>query len=160
MRISILFIAILLCSKGFCQSAPTAQPYAMIKIDKISNFIDSIKNKLLKDTIKFNRQDLVKTNNGIVNTKSYAPLFFVNILLKYKLDIVPGNEVLNFSNEILNANKIESIYFIEATQSIKTFGTNGLNGVIMIDMKKDAPINYLVAGLKMNNKKGNNFEAQ
>jgi len=76
------------------------------------------------------------------------------------LDIVTGIQVLDFSNKILNANKIESIYFIEANQAIKTFDINGLNGVIIIDMKKEEQVNYLVAGLKINNKKGNNFEAE
>jgi hypothetical protein len=37
---------------------------------------------------------------------------------------------------------------------------NGLNGVIIIDIKKEEQVNYLVAGLKINNKKGNNFEAE
>ena len=54
MRISIVFVTLLLCSKAYSQSAPKALPYSIIKINKITDFIDSIKNKLLTDTIKFN----------------------------------------------------------------------------------------------------------
>jgi hypothetical protein len=126
---------------------------------KIAWFIDSLKAKIVSDTIKFSRKDLIHSNLGTRNTKPYSALFIVNMKYEYLLDIVNGREAKEFMNEFLDVNKIETIHVFNASGSDITFGTKGRLGVIMIGIKKGIKSRYEVAGLKIKNKKEqqNNF---
>jgi hypothetical protein len=144
--------------KSFGQNAPVEDTSVKFySVKSISKFIDSIRAKTISDTSKFNKNDIVLTPKGFINKHSYSPLFFINILFKYKLDIVDGSNVVSFLNEMLVDDKIESITLLEEPKSLKIFGEHGKNGVIMIQMKDISKINLNVAGFKRIRTKGDNF---
>ncbi|MFZ1799588.1 MAG: hypothetical protein WAU24_06945 [Chitinophagaceae bacterium] len=130
-----------------------------LKGDAISSFIDSLKVTILQDTSKFNRPDLLHTNMGTRNTKSYSPAYFVDMKYSYKLDIINGTLVKEFEENILDASKIASIDIVDTTYSRALFGVNGMNGAILINTKRKAKMNFKVAGLKLakDKKHGDNF---
>lgn len=130
-----------------------------LKGELLPKFIDSLKLKILQDTIKFKRSDLIHSPMGTRNTKSYLPYFYVDMRYSYKLDIINGTLVKEFVDNILDYTKIYSIDIVDTAASQALFGMNGLNGAILITTKKKMKVNYQVAGLLMTNKKkyGNNF---
>jgi hypothetical protein len=111
----------------------------------------------MSDTSKFDKNDIVVTAKGKVNKRSYSPLFFINILYKYKLDIVNSNDVKAFLDELLFADKIESIALLDESNSLKIFGAHGKNGTIIIQMKDISKINLSVAGFKSIRTTADNF---
>jgi hypothetical protein len=126
---------------------------------KIAEFIDSLKTKILSDTLKFRRKDLIHSNLGTRNTKPYSPLFIVDTKYEYLLDIVSGQKAEEFVNEFLDYNKIETIHVFNVSGSDVTFGTKGRLGIIMLGLKKGIESRYEVAGLKIKARKEqqNNF---
>ena len=102
-------------------------------------------------------KDIVNTSSGAINSNSYSSLFFINMRYQYKLDIITGTDVLAFCNEILIANKIESINIMNEKKSKDVFGINGKNGTIVIQIKESAVTDFNVAGLKKEKYRGNNF---
>lgn len=158
MHIRILLFLSFLATNVFCQNAPAEdESIKIIRIKSIPEFIDSIKEKVLYDTAKFNEKDIIITEKGRRNIKSYSPLFFINIMFQYKLDIVPSKDVIAFANEILVADKIKSIDFLDEATGIRKIGANGKNGVIIIQLKDNVKVDLNVAGFKMNKSTGNNF---
>jgi hypothetical protein len=155
------FIIIFICffyNISFCQSEKKSVPTRDIKGKEIEFYLDSLKSKILMDTIKFNRKDLIHSNMGTRNTKTYSPLFIID-KCQYKLDIINGKLVKEFADEILDYLKIESIAIISPENSRNLFGRKGENGAIWMSSKKGTKINFNVAGLKTKKRKKlrNNF---
>jgi len=112
----------------------------------IKVFVDSLKTKILNDTIKFNTGDLVNLNYRKTNSKSYSPLIYIQ-MYSYKLDIIPGKLVEEFTDEFLYSSKIKKIIVITPENAPKIYGSIGERGVILIELRKNATVNYNVAGL-------------
>ena len=131
----------------------------VVKGHEVKIYLDSLKRIILLDTIKFSRKDLIHSNmQTTYNTKPYSPLFVIEKYL-YKLDIIEGNLVKDFVDEILNDEKIESLIIIESHRAISLFGSNAEGGVIWMTPKKKQKINYKIAGLKKVRKRTwNNFD--
>ena len=124
-------------------------------------FIDSLKNGIIKDTSKFRRSDLIFSSIGASNRNPYSPLFILNKLYEYKLDIVPGQKAIEFISEFLNTNKINDIIILNSKAGSTIYGDLGLSGVVLINIKKGFKTNYYVSGFKMHkdsNLGGNNFK--
>jgi hypothetical protein len=126
--------------------------------DRLKPFIDSLKNQLLIDTVRFRQTDLIFIASGRRNAKPYSPLFIVGSAYIYKLDIVSGSEVAAFAKEILDDKKIKYITYIDSSKASEQFGQNAWQGVILITMYDKAKFNPKVAGLTLRkNKSGDNF---
>ncbi|MEO6723625.1 MAG: hypothetical protein ABIN67_24875 [Ferruginibacter sp.] len=158
MRILLIIILALFTTNSFSQSAPEEDTTVkFIPVKSVSQFVDSIRKKIISDTSKFKKPDVINTPGGYKNLNSYSPLFFINIGYQYKLDIISGSDVVDFVNEILVSDKIESITLLEEPKSSETFGPNGKNGVILIQLRDIAKVNLNVAGFKPIRTAGNNF---
>jgi len=126
--------------------------------DRLIGFVDSLKKQILADTAKFNKTDLIYTSAGRHNSKSFSKLFIVNGSYLYKLDIVTPQEVVEFTNEILNHKKIKSLTILDSSKASPLFGPNTWNGIVLITMYKKAKFNPKVAGLTLiRRKSGDNF---
>ena len=146
------------CTRTLSQNVPEIDTTVkIIAVKNVAAFIDSIRNKILIDTLKFRTKDIIVTGKGKMNLKSYSPLFFVNILYQYKLDIVDGSDVLAFINEILVPEKIENINLLNEPKSLERFGYNGRNGVVFIQLKEVNKVKLEIAGFKFIRSAGNNF---
>ncbi len=150
------FILTTVCGQN---SADTINSYVpVIYGDKLKPFLDSLKNQLLTDTIKFKQIDLIFTTIGRRNVIPYSPLFIINGAYIYKLDIVSGSEVAEFAQEILDDRKIKSITHIDSSKASEHFGQNSWQGVIVITMFDKTKFNPKVAGLTFHKKKsGDNY---
>ena len=73
----------------------------------------------------------------------------VNGRYLYSLDIISSDKVVEFVNEILDVDKIEFIDIMPGEKAHSFHGNRGLNGMVVITMKKNAEFNPFVAGLKM-----------
>ena len=121
-------------------------PSRIIKGDNIKLFIDSIRLSVLNDTLKFNTKDLQHINGRTENTNSYSLLFSVDLRYSYRLDIIKGTLVSEFTNEILDASKIEGINVLDKKESMGIVGAVGNNGCIIISTKRKTKLNFKVAG--------------
>lgn len=157
MKVIFFTFFILLAFSSYSQDEPKSDPSALRNINSVPLFLDSLRTKILLDTLKHNPKDIVNTSSGAINSHSYSSLFFINMRYQYKLDIITGTDVLAFCNEILIANKIESINIMNEKKSKDVFGINGKNGTIVIQIKESAVIDFNVAGLKKEKYRGNNF---
>ena len=136
-------------------------PSKLISGKNIKPFIDSLKQKILSDTIKFNHKNLQHINGKTENLKPYSMLFSVNVKYNYRLDIVENEEVKNFVKEILQSKNIQSINLVNEQNAISLMGSQAKNGWIIINLKQKVNLNFNVGGLKYNKGKkrrgGNNF---
>lgn len=155
-------IWIFLCS--FQLTAQTERreiPSELITGENIKHFVDSLKQKILADTIKFSRKDLKHINGRTENRNSYSKLITVNMKYSYQLDIVNGTLVKEFSNEILNSENIESINYIRQEDAPILGGFMAKNGWILITLKPKIKLDFTVGGLKYRKgrkrKGGDNF---
>lgn len=121
---------------------------------------DSLKGKLLSDTIHYNRKNLVHSSIGTMNKKPYSPLVIINKRFNYKLDIVPGVLVKEFTDNILKRDNIKAMYILSEQVGLATHGEYGKKGIIFIELKRIQKVNFKIAGFKMSRDKlwGNNFE--
>jgi len=120
--------------------------------------IDSLKQEIFRDTIKFEEKDLVFTMVGRKNMCSYSMLYVVNWTYFYKLDIISSDLVVEFVNEFLDTEKVKDISLWSKKMSSAIFGTNAPNGAVLITLKKNAKFNPLVAGFNFTgNRCGDNF---
>jgi hypothetical protein len=129
--------------------------------NEMEKFLDSLRDTIAKDTSRFKRSDLIYSSIGALNKNPYSPLFIVNKKYKYKLDIVSGQKVMEFIDEFLNTDKIESIIFFNSKAGIAVYGDLGKSGVLLITIKKAAKVNYHVSGFQMYKDQslgGNNFK--
>ena len=159
---TILFIWILCCSFQLTAQTKTRDiPSELISGENIKPFIDSLKQKILADTIKFDRKDLRHVNGRTENKNYYSKLITVNMKYSYRLDIVNGTLVNEFVNEILNSENIESIYYIKKENAPILGGFMAKDGWILITLKPKVKLDYTVGGLKYRKEKkrngGDNF---
>ena len=120
--------------------------------------VDSLIQKIYRDTIRFDEKDLVFTQIGRKNINSYSMLYVVNGAYMYMLDIVSSDKVVEFANEILDIYKIESIGILPKEKTQTLCGVRAQNGIVLIVLKKNAKFNPLVAGFNFTgNKSGDNF---
>lgn len=163
MKYKIFFSLWILCC-SYQLTAQTDSPKInseLINQDNIKPFIDSLKQKILTDTIKFNRKDLVHINGRTENRNPYSILITVNMKYNYRLDIVNGTLVKEFANEILNSENIESINYIRKEDAPILGGFMAKDGWILITLKPKVKLDFTVGGLKYRKGKkrkgGDNF---
>ena len=110
--------------------------------------IDSLIQEIYRDTIKFDEKDLVFTQIGRRKINSYSMFYVINGAYFYMLDIISSDKVIEFVNEILDADKIESIAIISKEKAVEARldGIRAQNGIVAIVLKKNARLNPLVAG--------------
>lgn len=161
---TILIIWILCCSFKLTTQIKTGEIESeFISGENIKPFIDSLKQKILVDTIKFDRKDLIHENGYTKNRKPYSMLITVNSKrnYSYRLDIVEGDLVKEFADEILNSQNIESIRYIKKEYAPLLYGFMAKEGWILITLKPKIKLNFKVGGLKYLKEKkrkgGDNF---
>lgn len=143
------------------QSGKSEIPSENISGNKIKPYVDSLKQKILTDTIKFDRKQLTNINGITKNTNPYSILITVNMKYNYRLDIIENNLVLEFANEILNSENIESINYVKKENAPIFAGFMANDGWILITLKPKIKLNFTVGGLKYKKGKkrkgGDNF---
>ena len=160
MRATLLIISILILTttSGQTLQFTTKRDVPVIYGDKLKGFVDSLKEQILVDTLKFLKADLIYTESGTLNSKAYSKLFIVNGSYIYKLDIVDPQKVLEFANEILDHNKIKSLTILDSSKSSPFFGPDTWNGIVLITMWDRAKYNPKVGELTIRRKhSGDNF---
>jgi hypothetical protein len=111
--------------------------------------IDSLKQAIYQDTIKYDENDLIfNAALGRMNKNSYSMLYIVNGSYLYMLDIITSDKVLEFANEILDVDKIDDICIIPTEAAVGFEGVRATNGVVVISLKKNVKFNPIVAGLE------------
>src|SRR5690554_1550751 len=158
----VLLIWILGCSLQLTAQTKTQEiPSELVSGEDIKPFIDSLKQRILSDTIKFDRKDLKHINGRTENENSYSMLITVNMKYNYRLDIVNGALVKEFANEILNNENIESINYIKKENAPILGGFIAKDGWILITLKPKIKLDFTVGGLKYRKGKkrkgGDNF---
>lgn len=124
----------------------------------LSCHLNRIRRAILADTSKFNTGDLIH-DGQTSNLKAYSPLFVINNRYLYRFDIIPPHLVMEFINEYLVPQKIDSIFVLADAAAASIWGSAAENGVVVANLKKEAAFNPRVAGLKRIRKKlGNNFQ--
>ncbi len=163
MKSTFLFLIFILNSGTFlfAQSDKTEIPSERITGTNIKPFIDSLKQRILTDTIKFDRKDLKHINGRTENRNPYSILITVDMKYSYRLDIVESNLVKEFTDEILNSENIESINYIKKENAPILGGFMAKDGWIMITLKPKLKLDFEVGGLKYRKgrkrKGGDNF---
>ena len=129
---------------------PVFQKTSLTKIenDSLKVYVENLKSEILNDTLKFNKNDLIAINGQTENIKKYSKMYLVDMKYIFRLDIIDHEKVKEFVNEILDAEKIETISISENNSCCSLFGKNGTNGCVFISTKKKSKVNYKVAGLK------------
>ena len=132
------------------------------EIEKIE-IIDSLKQEIYNDTIKFDEKDIIAIPNWNNterkykwerNRNSYSKLYVVNSAYAYKLDLITSDLVAEFVNEFLDIDKIQNIEIKSKKESMAIWGTEAENGLVLITLNKKAKFNPTIAGIeKKNNKK-------
>ena len=161
MKVVVLIFILVIPFNSFGQQPQSDSIHSKVLQDNsIPPFLDSLKTVIFQDTSKFNRADLIHTNMGTRNIGSYSPVFLINMKYSFKLDIINGTLVNQFVNNILDPSKIVRIDVMDTIYSQALLGVDGINGAIWITTKKNAKIDFNVAGLKMskNKKHGDNFD--
>ncbi|MCB0447145.1 MAG: hypothetical protein KDD03_06470 [Gelidibacter sp.] len=145
----------------FAQSNKTEIPSERITSENIKPFIDSLRQRILADTIKFNRKDLQHINGRTENRNPYSILITVDMKYSYRLDIVESNLVKEFTDEILKSENIESINYIKKENAPILGGFMAKDGWILITLKPKVKLDFEVGGLKYRKgrkrKGGDNF---
>ncbi len=153
---TVFFILILCCSFQLTAQTKARDIESEIIIgENIKPFIDSLKQKILIDTIKFDRKDLIHENGYTKNRKPYSMLIAVysKSSYTYRLDIIEGKLVKEFADEILNYQDIESIKYIKKIDAPLLFGFMAKEGCVIITLKPKNKLNFQVGGLKYRNGK-------
>ena len=157
----ILTVSILLGTDLIAQSESQEIPSEIIDAKNIHPFVDSLRQKILSDTLKFDRKDLSHVNGRTKNRNPYSMLITVNMKYSYRLDIVENHLVTEFSNEILNSKNIESITFVTKDNAPILGGYMASEGWIFITLKPKIKLDFEVGGLKYRKGKkrkgGDNF---
>src|ERR1700748_539854 len=106
-----IVVAILICFYGFNVIGQKKLYQLGKKIDLVRNpqFIDSLKNRILGDTVNFNRADIYYSAGYSHNPRHYSKLYIVNDKYFYCLDIIENYQVKKFVNKVFNRNLISRI---------------------------------------------------
>ncbi|WP_430965326.1 hypothetical protein [Spongiimicrobium sp. 2-473A-2-J] len=145
------FLLLITLSSGICslaQSESREIPSKKIAAENIKGFVDSLRQKILVDTIRFDRKDLIHHNGRTKNKKPYSMLITVNMKYNYRLDIVKGKLVKEFVDKILDSDHIDSIHYITKENAPTLEGSTAKGGWILIDFKPKTKLNLEVGGLK------------
>ncbi|HSC37192.1 MAG TPA: hypothetical protein VLD19_04950 [Chitinophagaceae bacterium] len=129
----------------------------VIDKDSIAPFVSRLKEKIVNDTIKFSRSELVKSSIGALNKQSYSDLFVINGKYRYKMDVIDSRKVLEFINEFLVADKISHMSLLAQDDSYAVYGELGKNRTILIEMRNKKKINFSAAGFRKSKYGGDNF---
>jgi hypothetical protein len=130
---------------------------------QLNPFIDSLKAKILFDTVKFRKHDLIHAKDEVYNKNHYSKLFIVKHLknvntlntYSYKLDVVEPRKVAEFVNEYLDVKNIKAITIIN---EVDTTLYPNVPGILWIDLWDKAKVNLKVGGLVLTKKgDGSNF---
>lgn len=124
----------------------------------IETLIDSIRKKIITDTVKFDRRDLIHSSLLTENSRPYSALFIVNKKYAYVLDIIGGNKVMEFIDEFLKPEIINSIQMLDSNNATSVYGKRGQKVALLINMKKKSKLDFFVAGLKKSNNRKDNFD--
>ncbi|ANE52545.1 hypothetical protein [Flavisolibacter tropicus] len=158
MRIGVLtLLFVLLYTQVVAQSdkeATQTDSILIINGDRLIPFMDSLKQAIYTDTIKFNRSNLVHTTNNTRNKEPYSSLYIVNGQYQYKLDIIESYQVAEFVNAVLNSSKVKSITVIEKAKVDKNYFPHIQQNAIFITFYHQAKFNPKIAGLKRSRKNG------
>ena len=96
---------------------------------------DIVTNALISDTLKYSKEDTYHTALATLNRNPYGQLFVINGKQYFKFDIVAGKCVVEFINEYLNLSNLKSISKLDRNVSPALYGSNGKNGVVIINLK-------------------------
>jgi len=122
--------------------------------------LDSIKIKVLKDTLLFKKVDIYENSIGIFNKNEYSPVFAIDEKYLYKLDIIEPSKVKAFISEFLIPDRIERIIILKPDEAEALYGSHGKKGAILIYFNSEN-YNPEIANLKINKRKwGNNFSSE
>ncbi|PRX54613.1 hypothetical protein [Flagellimonas meridianipacifica] len=157
----LLTVIVLVGTDLTAQSKSREIPSKKISSEKIKPFVDSLRQKILSDTLRFNRRDLSHVNGRTKNQNPYSMLITVNMKYSYRLDIVENHLVKEFVNSILDSENIESIVFIEKENTPILGGHMASEGWIFITLIPKIKLDFEVGGLKYRKGKkrkgGDNF---
>ena len=90
---------------------------------------------MLRDTLKYSREDIYHTPIGTQNKNQYSELFIINGKQYFKFDIVSGKCTKEFITEYLEKPKLISIDKLSLLQSQALYGTSGEKGATVIWIK-------------------------
>lgn len=160
------FVLLIFCAISYdvrAQDLPgdKSNPEVLLTGKQLNHFVDSLRKKVLADTAKFDERDVIYSNSGRHNARSYSKLYIVNGAYLYKMDVIPSREVVAFAKEILNPRKIKSLVVMDSKTASSAFGPETWNGVIVITLYARAKFNPMVGGLQLHSKNaGDNFFIQ
>jgi hypothetical protein len=143
------------------QSEKSVLPSVKIMGSDIQPFVDSLKQKILLDTLKFDRNDLKHFNGRSENVKPYSMLLTVNGKYNYRMDLIEGRLVQEFVDAILKVENIASIEYVNEELAPNYAGSMAVKGWILIQLKPKVRVSFKVGGLKYwknrKSKGGDNF---
>lgn len=130
----ILVFSILLCSIQLIAQTKESEKYfnGLPLEEKRELMID----KLLRDTNKYIKSDLYHTRIGTQNRNPYSELFVINRKQYFKFDIVATECVLEFIDSYLTKSNLKSIKKLNKQIGTALYGTSGMNGVFVLNLKK------------------------
>lgn len=157
MKILIIISILFFSFQSFAQNDNNESSFNQLSLEEKREVLIS---ELIRDTIKYSKEDTYHTATGTLNKNSYSPLFIINGKQYFKFDIVEGNCVIEFIEEYLDTSNLKSLRKIakEAAASA-LYGRLGANGLVIVELKrlKKAKTNH--CGFKKTNKnKGSNFD--
>ncbi|MFT6149914.1 MAG: Mor family transcriptional regulator [Saprospiraceae bacterium] len=98
--------------------------------------INIIKSELIKDTIEFDKKDLIHRVIGTQNSDSYGKLYIINGKQFFKSDIVDRHCIEDFIKNYLKESNVISIEKLNSEVSAALYGGYGENGIVIIRLKK------------------------
>lgn len=160
----IFFLSIIAFLSGKDLTGQTVEqeiPSVKIESDNIEFFVDSLKQKILSDTLRFDRKDLSHVNGRTKNQNPYSMLITIDMKYSYRLDIAENYLVKEFTDKILFPEYIEHISYFKKQNSPTLAGYMASEGWILISLKPKVKLDFEVGGLKYRKGKkrkgGDNF---
>ena len=138
---------LLLSISGFSQEGIQI-PHEFMTGERMKVFIDSLRQKTLYDSLRFDRKDLSHKNGHTYNNKAYGILISFELRYMYRTDIVEPWQVKEFAMELLRPEIIESIIYVKGEDAPIFSGYMSKDGWIDIVLKPNAKVDFEVGGLK------------
>jgi hypothetical protein len=153
----VLLISILLFSNQLIAQMDESENYFNgLSIEKKREI--TIK-ELLRDTLKYSKEDTYHSAIGTQNRSSYSQLFVINGKQYFKFDIVASECVVEFIDRYLKNSNLKSITKLNKKQSAILYGISGKNGVSIITLKKLKKANTKNCGfIESKGKRGSNLD--
>ena len=89
MKVIFFTFFILLTFSSYSQDEPKSDPSALRNINSVPLFLDSLRTKILLDTLKYNPKDIVNTSSGAINSNSYSSLFYISTCNNIQFILIP-----------------------------------------------------------------------